>query len=258
MSMNETNGAHTSPDTSDETGQTQISAGKPVERFSGVDPSLTTGETSFALHGAKIPSREPVLALVTSDPAFSPDNPVTLNGYTFEPASRQAELAFTLSVAEAEVKAVKLVNAHLEARITRQAETIGKLQMIGADLTAERDAAAENARRERDQHTETVRSLDWVQDAFERHEIPGRQWGEQRGVVARLWVEDLKGQIARLLRQVDRRRDFARVVTSPRFYSEEQREAAALDMPFRIDSMDDRRETVDAVAQALGMRRAAA
>jgi len=116
MSMNETNGAHTSADPRDGAGQSEFPAGKPVERDLGADPSRTTSDAEIAPDGAKIPSRAPVLALSTSDPAFSPANPITVNGYLFEPASRQADLVFKLSVTEAEVSAVKLVNAHLERR----------------------------------------------------------------------------------------------------------------------------------------------
>lgn len=134
-----------------------------------------------------------------------------------------------------------------------------------ASMTAERDAAAENARRERDRRgTYTNDELVSLADVLlETLRMLGSDdlLGEGKAPVARreIIVENILRRKG--LRSMTEQKPVVRVVTSPRFYSDEQREEAAQalrSMIFALPAVheDKTGSAVDTIAEALGMRRA--
>lgn len=151
------------------------------------------------------------------------------------------------------------------------AQVTGRLETATAqlaDMTAERDAAAENARRERDIGTGLYGALsyqtalvDRLTDAVDRE--ANDIGGESSGSVLRLLGENLSDVTAALKVAHGHEKPRCRVVTSPRFYNDVAREVAtdALWLHLRPSGIGGRqrcRVMVDEVAEALGMRRAQA
>jgi len=129
---------------------------------------------------------------------------------------------------------------NLNLRDEASTSTIQAMTSRVADLTAERDAAAENARRERERYDELHRTTTLANDAISK-----------------------AGDEIERLRRIDRSRPRCRVVTSPRFYSEEDHQRAADELSRlilntnRTGDLGRRcKDYVVTVATALGMRRA--
>jgi hypothetical protein len=156
-----------------------------------------------------------------------------------------------------------------EKRAEAFRETILEYAGQLTDAIEQRDAAAENARRERDRHgTYDAETLAAAGEQLGRNALTlGTGMLTASGGEATRYRAHFVESILRAAGLVSQReqKPRCRVVTSPRFYSEEERLAAAGEVSKLAISRHGSGDTlgvrclayVDAVAQALGMRRAA-
>lgn len=108
----------------------------------------------------------------------------------------------------------------------------------------------------REQHANVVRSLDWVQEAFERREIAITGWGFLRGEAARQWVNDLKSQLATAEKRAEAFRETILEYAGQLTGAIEQRDAALDQLAKAEEAMlgnaqqrDDARAERDAAAE---------
>ena len=147
---------------------------------------------------------------------------------------------------------------NLNLRDEASTSTVQAMASRVADLTVERDAAAENARRERDRRgtydAEMLRAgaVALYQAATGLGVDRLYQVGPQHAAVRKTFVESILRAVGLVTEREEK--PLVRVVTSPRFYSEEDRQRAV--KAYLHDRYGCAGDVIDTVAAALGMRRA--
>lgn len=86
---------------------------------------------------------------------------------------------------------------HLERDNELQDRHVGELQVELIEARENARVLANDVERFKGYHAASVETLFWVQEAFNRREIPFSSAGMDRGEVARLWVEDFRARLAK-------------------------------------------------------------